>query len=421
MVEILSTQHSTNFKLFSETGIKLSKALGVIVFDVYLIETIDLAGVVALLNQYDEYLQNNLTIFDNITNHHASIVNEEWSEVAKDSSSLAVYSSAASSMGSKKWVVECNQWMETFALNYFRSGGARKHYIKQLRTKTNHLERTKADADRESTEFGKLASDLLAGGADEGFTKLRLLDVGSCYNPIAKSKDANQFEVTALDLYPADPSVYQCDFLNLKVGEKGSHPVILEHTPATTKEDENPTKRQKTNATSNETDSSVLAAPSTVPDASSCLLEQLPAASFDAVTMSLVLNYLPTSEQRLQMVRTARDLLVSPRTQEAEGSDWPPHRNGILLIAEKQSIFKSPSSGNTMKPAKAAAAAEETDLWSNWVNAINSCGFELVKYHFLPTSDGRKSHLFAFATTGVRSPTPAESSLKLSIKQDFGK
>jgi len=439
-VEALALLHPSNSKQFSETGMKLAKAIGVLSFDPKLLSSIDDALVTSVLSQYDGYLQTNQSIFESITNHHVNIMSEEWKNVTNDNESLNVYSQAANSMGGKKWVVECNHWMETFALDYFRSGVARKHHIKQQRSKHGNIERSKEELDAENAEFGKLQADLLKTDENGGFSRLRLLDVGSCYNPIAKSKESAKFDVTALDLYPADPSVYRCDFLNLLVGPEGSAPVAVTVTDETAVDTPGTGENSSTKRRKVEEHTSPLTE-STLPLCeSSQRLVQLPAGAYDAVTMSLVLNYLPTSEQRLDMVRKARALLVSPAHSgahtdgagEAE-SKQPPHRNGILLIAEKQSIFKSPTSGNNQKTSKvttlpvadsnaasevAKAVEKEVDLYSNWVRAINSCGFELVKYHYLPTSDGRKSHLFAFATVNLDSGI-VDHSLKLSIKQDF--
>eukprot|EP01032_Pedospumella_encystans_P021740 gene21740-24655_t len=432
LVDTLAILHPTDKKLFSETGSKLAKAVSAINLSVSSLSSIDGFVLSDWLHQYDQYLNNNHSIFECITTHHTNISNENWSNVVENSGALSEYSSAAASMGSKTWVVECNQWMETFAINYFRLGGVRKHHIKKQRSQFKGIERAKADIDAENAEFAKLPSDLLSTYG----SKIRLLDVGSCYNPFKHSENASQLDVTALDLYPSDPSVYQCDFLGLQVGATDSAPIIVDASESTEQGHEPDFKRQRT--ASDVAHSKVSSHSSG--GVSQCL-KQLPAAAYDAIVMSLVLNYLPTSEQRLEMVRKARALLVSPRvaSETHTGNDsWPPHRNGLLLIAEKQSIFKSPASNNNCKYVKntkvrnnvdaTAVSTEEgsgegfggIDLYSNWVNAICSCGFELVKYHFLHTSDGRKSHLFVFATVAMDS-VAVETSLKLSIKQDFDK
>ncbi|XP_026761536.2 S-adenosylmethionine sensor upstream of mTORC1 [Galleria mellonella] len=51
---------------------------------------------------------------------------------------------------------------------------------------------------------------------EESFTyPMKLIDVGSCYNPF---KIYDFFDVLAIDLYPANDSVQQCDFLHVSIG-----------------------------------------------------------------------------------------------------------------------------------------------------------------------------------------------------------
>uniref|UniRef100_A0A1Y1LA19 S-adenosylmethionine sensor upstream of mTORC1 n=1 Tax=Photinus pyralis TaxID=7054 RepID=A0A1Y1LA19_PHOPY len=90
--------------------------------------------------------------------------------------------------------------------------------------------------------------------------KIRLLDVGSCYNPF---KVFECFDVTAIDIAPATADVALCDFLNVDI-------------------------------------------------ATECLQTrfQLQEASFDVVVFSLFLEYLPTPEQRLMCCQKAYNLLT---------------------------------------------------------------------------------------------------------------
>lgn len=100
--------------------------------------------------------------------------------------------------------------------------------------------------------------------------KLRLLDVGSCYNPFGRYES---FDVTAIDIAPAaDSAVQQCDFLSLRIG------------------DSSPTE-------------------SLPPAETSAPTVHLPAGHFDVVVFSLLLEYMPTSAQRLQCCRNAYELL----------------------------------------------------------------------------------------------------------------
>jgi hypothetical protein len=483
---------ANNNKAFMETGIKLSRALEALEDTVASgSETLASMSIADILQRYDDYLNVNHTVFENITAHHNNIVSEKWSDVAANDSSLAVYSEAANAMGSKVWVAECNKWFETFSIAYFRKGGARKHYLRSARNAEEHR-----SAGTISSEEG-LAKDLMAvpgsessqplctreGDAASAVTaaaarKIRVLDVGSCYNPIARSEQAALFDVTALDLYPVDASVLQCDFLNLVIGPAGSEPVVAAHDsvspfcgtqeagPNGTEQSsgEHPAKKQKhsvdatASADAGRIPTTVPLPPSTA--SPSPRLWRLPAAAYDVVTMSLVLSYLPLPAQRLQMVRQARALLMSPavctsaRNSTDGGTLVPhsdtaahrqPHRNCLLLIAEKQSIFKPPfklgkhhdnasqkrgEKDPTLDGDAGAVSQEHTmenrdvNYWQAWVDAICACGFELVKYHYFPSSDGRKSHLFAFGTVPLPATTKAgtgvqgEKKAEMWIKQD---
>lgn len=93
-------------------------------------------------------------------------------------------------------------------------------------------------------------------------TKLKLLDVGSCYNPFS---DFKQFEVYPIDIAPANKDVYKCDFLTVSVGYELNH--------------------------------------------SSNVITGLPENYFDIIVFSLLLEYFPTPEQRLLCCRKAYNLL----------------------------------------------------------------------------------------------------------------
>lgn len=97
---------------------------------------------------------------------------------------------------------------------------------------------------------------------------IELLDVGSCYNPF---KIYNEFRVTAIDIAPATDEVYECDFLNVAVGESTEITQIL--------------------------------------DAPTQSVRQFGRSSFHVIVFSLLLEYLPTSEQRLKCCEKAYELL----------------------------------------------------------------------------------------------------------------
>lgn len=92
--------------------------------------------------------------------------------------------------------------------------------------------------------------------------KVKLLDVGSCYNPF---QAFDEFEVTAIDIAPAKEDVYECDFLNVEIGTELSSELKS--------------------------------------------ISKLGQKSYDVIVFSLLLEYLPTSEQRIQCCEKAFQLL----------------------------------------------------------------------------------------------------------------
>lgn len=139
------------------------------------------------------------------------------------------------------------QWVVKECKNYFHGEG-----FQQALEKENKLSQR---------YFGKPSCDLCLSGLDEK-SSLKLLDVGSCYNPFSKF---STFNVTAIDLVPATEEVLKCDFLKV---------IITKETtdipnPCTT----------------------------------------LPGAFFDIVVFSLLLEYLPSAQQRFICCKNANELL----------------------------------------------------------------------------------------------------------------
>lgn len=108
--------------------------------------------------------------------------------------------------------------------------------------------------------------------------KLKLLDVGSCFNPF---KSYSQFQTVPIDLHPATRDVWECDFINLNVGDERTTDLKFSHIT------------EKNRITS------------------------LPRAHFDIVVFSLLLTYIPCPHERWKMCCKAHQLLDC---------------NGILLI-----------------------------------------------------------------------------------------
>lgn len=142
--------------------------------------------------------------------------------------------------------------------------------------------------------------------------KIKLLDVGSCYNPFSKF---DEFDVTAIDIAPAVDDVIECDFLNVEV-------------IAGTDDAE---------ASAVDDDSKLIA---------------LRENTYDAIVFSLLLEYMPASEQRICCCEKAYRLL---------------RPEGILIII-------TPDSKHVGANAK---------LMKTWRYALALMGFGRVKYEKL--------------------------------------
>lgn len=223
-------------------------------------------------NVYERYIQYkeiNKEVFERITSHHKEVAaSGSWDEAIGNETNLEKYSDAATKMGEKQWVKSGNHWMENRIIDYFRNGGKQRSIARSLRRNMS----TEEDSiiDMEDT--------------DSIPEKIRLVDVGSCYNPFTSSPSSHLFSVIALDLFPADKSVYKCDFLSLIISDAS----IREESIVIIGD-----KKRK-----REEESIVTAV-----DKSDQTLTSLPATSAEAVTFSLVLSYLPDPQQRLAMVR----------------------------------------------------------------------------------------------------------------------
>eukprot|EP00981_Chlorochromonas_danica_P006710 scaffold1463_cov189-Ochromonas_danica.AAC.5 len=335
----------------------------------------------SLFSALTAHAEEGQAIFSSIIEHHRRLTELPWDSAMTDEDALKGYADSAVAMGQKSWVKEANDWMATFIVNYFMNGGAMKYYIKLLSNATPAVKpcRTALNLTRNLMFVPGEAS---ANGQPYN-RKIKVLDVGSCYNPLQNGPCGSNLDVTAVDLYPGDPSVYQCDFLKLQVGEKDSLPII-EVDP------QNPQFKR---------------------------VKQLPAESFDAVTMSLVLSYLPSPDKREQMIATARALLRSPPPPSSPAtSNENPHMAGILLIIEKDSVFGRGKSSID-------ALYNQTTFLTSWKHSLQQSGFHLMKYFPLwATQERRRTHAFALAKAESL-PAPNVSSdavlQGLWIKQDF--
>lgn len=76
-----------------------------------------------VINFWREAKGHNEKIFDDITNHHQSLISFGWSHLPLAEDSTQSYAIAAAEMGKKEWVRDINDWMQIQIMKFFRFGG----------------------------------------------------------------------------------------------------------------------------------------------------------------------------------------------------------------------------------------------------------------------------------------------------------
>lgn len=191
-----------------------------------------------------------------IKNAHQSLRNntkvlgadDAWQKHCADKNMLKEYSEAMRELATKHWEENCNKtqsaaksrihWIYDFCCYYF----FKEEIFRQRLREKDIAEKINLCLD----------IDIAAGCFSNKI--LKVLDVGSCYNPF---KIFKCFDVVPIDIAPASEDVFQCDFLNLKIIE---------------------------------------CCDSIKPEGKQICA--LPQGAFDVVIFSLLLEYLPCPEQR---------------------------------------------------------------------------------------------------------------------------
>ncbi|KAJ1629569.1 hypothetical protein T492DRAFT_1009997 [Pavlovales sp. CCMP2436] len=336
----------------------------------------------AVLSRYEHRLSARRT-FNAIQAQHTSLrlAECEWATAAHEPVSLRSYAEAAEEMGEREWVQQGFEWCAERSSEFFFDGGWRRMALRPDRLPKWHAPyaagRGYADPTRACFE-ARVAASREPPPAEWQRRRLRLCDVGSCYNPFAEPKYASLFEVTALDLWPQREGVLRCDFLDVHLEPEDGSPTGA--TPETA------------SATAAGTASPITLSTYTAADGT-----EMPAAaslrcgSFDVVVLSLVLSYLPSAHQRTEMVRRARSLLRVPTAAE-------PHRAGLLLLVDAPSVSRPNMYGRTKRPDSAL---------SQWLCAAEAVGLRFVRHEVL----AHNAHALAFQT--VPGPTPPAGAAEL--------
>ncbi|XP_050302335.1 S-adenosylmethionine sensor upstream of mTORC1 [Anthonomus grandis grandis] len=175
-----------------------------------------------------------------------------WQNHCSNEENLRKYARAMHDLAVKHWdfnaqnndkVISRVMWVYDSTIEYFSC--LDKYWQKEIRIHKNN-------SFGEVVELGQLAKG----------ERLKVLDVGSCYNPFSTFKE---FDVMAVDIAPANAEVLKCDFLKVNIG----------------------------NATFIENGT----------------LISLQENFFDIIVFSLILEYLPSPKQRLKICLNAYDLL----------------------------------------------------------------------------------------------------------------
>jgi len=274
-----------------------------------------------------------------------------WQEHLKNTDKLTEYAASMKQLASTYWQNNANDktksassridWVIQYCYKYFLLNSADQETTEKVLI--NHFREKELNV---FNSYFQDYQDLQPEISELKVDKIKCLDVGSCYNPF---NGVPSFIVTAIDIAPAIESVKRCDFLNLSVVEQSKL---------------------------NENDGEI---------------KELCAGSYDVIVFSLFLEYLPSSQQRIECCKKAYDLL---RTE------------GILFII-------TPDSRHANANAK---------LIKNWRYTLGLLGFTRIKYTKLSHLSCMVFRKATYKCVAVRWSTihkePYMTS-ELNIPQDF--
>lgn len=218
-----------------------------------------------------------------------------WHEHCEDKKCLEEYAKSMLDLATEVWDKDCDgthriQWCVDICREYFVREGWRKFHLKDLRRKDHYMKNP------EEFHCGPNPKDHFVEGDEDvslSFSpaaKLKLLDVGSCYDPF---RQYDEFETTAIDLKPARETVIECDFIDIGVSDCD----VWRHNTGEGLE------KQTVSA--------------------------LPSSYFHIVVFSLLLSYVPSPHVRWEMCEKAYKLLKV---------------NGLLLIITPDSSHQNRNS-----------------------------------------------------------------------------
>ncbi|KAL0968581.1 hypothetical protein UPYG_G00268830 [Umbra pygmaea] len=191
-----------------------------------------------------------------------------WREHCEDEQTLSEYALAMKNLADNHWSKTSEgegriEWCRSVCQEYFLDGGMKRMLEKDEKSARLALAMS-ASAQPYSSFIPRSIPQL---------GKMRLLDVGSCFNPFLKF---DEFLTVGIDIVPAVESVYKCDFLNLQLQQ----PLQLagDAVEAFLRQLRSP-------------------------------IDTLPAQLFHVVVFSLLLSYFPSPYQRWICCKKAHELL----------------------------------------------------------------------------------------------------------------
>uniref|UniRef100_A0A3P9A899 S-adenosylmethionine sensor upstream of mTORC1 n=1 Tax=Esox lucius TaxID=8010 RepID=A0A3P9A899_ESOLU len=192
-----------------------------------------------------------------------------WREHCEDEQTLSEYALAMKNLADNHWAKSSEgegriEWCRSVCQEYFLDGGMKRMLEKD--------EKSARLAMAMSSSAPPCSASLPRSIPQLG--KMRLLDVGSCFNPFLKF---DEFLTVGIDIVPAVESVYKCDFLNLQIQQ----PLQLagDAVEAFLRQLRSP-------------------------------IDTLPAQLFHVVVFSLLLSYFPSPYQRWICCKKAHELLA---------------------------------------------------------------------------------------------------------------
>ncbi|KAK2719547.1 S-adenosylmethionine sensor upstream of mTORC1-like [Artemia franciscana] len=238
-----------------------------------------------------------------------------WKEHCQNKQLLDEYARSMKSLATEYWNLSDeegkkqsrNNWTKEIILDYFRNEGIKNERTREKRKIENFIHFRLPNYEYSYPELDYKLNE-----------SITILDVGSCYNPM---KDIKEFDILAVDLAPGDSSVLKCDFLSVQLSNK----LEIENY----------------------------------------VVKSLPKGTFDCIVFSMLLEYIPIKQQRLECSIKAYELLKT---------------EGLLIIITPDSKHET---------ANAA-------MIKSWRLALSLLGFSRITYSKL-----KHIHCMAFRKTPV--------------------